>query len=91
MIGNDEDNALIVQLPKKEQHSALWLVNGTVGNARTASGVRCRLYRLADSNLGYYDPSLRSAEKTARVGMRTRRCEFTFFLKQSEYVHLLFS
>ncbi|KAE8879873.1 hypothetical protein PF005_g18924 [Phytophthora fragariae] len=59
-LGKDEDNALIVVMPTKEQQSGLWLANGTVANARSTKGVCCRLYRLADLNLGYYDPSLRS-------------------------------
>ncbi|KAJ3360729.1 hypothetical protein HDU91_004390, partial [Kappamyces sp. JEL0680] len=35
----------------------VWLVTGSVKNALTTKGVRSRLYRMADLNLGYYDLS----------------------------------
>ncbi|OQS04320.1 Crinkler (CRN) family protein [Thraustotheca clavata] len=37
--------------------SVFWVVNGSVENALDVKGVRSRLYRLADLNLGYYDPN----------------------------------
>ncbi|KAH9140377.1 hypothetical protein AeRB84_015386 [Aphanomyces euteiches] len=35
----------------------LWLVCGSITNASSIKGVRCRLYRLAGTFLGYYDPA----------------------------------
>jgi hypothetical protein len=62
-FGGSKKDALIVQVPKKEQQGGLWLVRGSIANALSTKGVRCRLYRLAGSYLGYYDPARRTGEK----------------------------
>ncbi|KAF1326483.1 Crn-like protein, partial [Globisporangium splendens] len=61
--GSSDSDTIVVEAPTKEQQSVIWLVGGMIENALNTKGVRCRLYRLADSNLGYYDPSFRSDDK----------------------------
>jgi Crinkler effector protein N-terminal domain len=51
-----EIHVLVVVPPQQQSLPRLWLVNGSVENALNMKGVRCRLYRLAGSYLGYYDP-----------------------------------
>ncbi|KAE9031638.1 hypothetical protein PR003_g6469 [Phytophthora rubi] len=85
-LGKDEDNALIVVTPRKEQQSGLWLVNGTVANARSAKEVCCRLYRLADLNLGYYDPSLRSNGKDSAIWYEDTTLQIRILFKAGEFV-----
>jgi hypothetical protein len=63
----DEKVTLIVQVPTKEQQSGLWLVRGSIVNALSTKGVRCRLYRLAGSYLGYYDPARRTGDKDSAL------------------------
>ncbi|KAL3666462.1 hypothetical protein V7S43_008710 [Phytophthora oleae] len=42
-----------------QPQTGLWLVSGSIEKALNTSGIRCRVYRLAASYLGYYDPNLR--------------------------------
>jgi hypothetical protein len=62
-LGEDEANALVVVVPdKKDQdlpQTKFWVVDGSVENALTTRGVRCRLYQIAD--IGHYDPNFQSA------------------------------
>lgn len=88
--GGSKKDALIVVVPKKKQQRGLWLVNGTVGNARSAKGVRCRLYQLADSNLGYYDPSIRSDGKDSAIWYEDTTLRIHVIFETSEYVYLLY-
>ncbi|EGZ28884.1 hypothetical protein PHYSODRAFT_474854 [Phytophthora sojae] len=54
---------VLVMLPEQEHaQTELWLVTGSVDNALNTKEIRCRLYRLAGSYLGYYDPNLRAGE-----------------------------
>ncbi|RLN31352.1 hypothetical protein BBJ28_00023228 [Nothophytophthora sp. Chile5] len=55
---------VLVELPTStgvapRQQSGLWRVRGSIANALSTRGVRCRLYRLAGAYLGYYDPARR--------------------------------
>ncbi|KAG3145516.1 hypothetical protein PC128_g24203, partial [Phytophthora cactorum] len=43
--------------------SDLSFVNGSIENAKNTKGIRCRLYRLVASYLGYYDPARRTGDK----------------------------
>nr|AAY43407.1 CRN-like CRN13 [Phytophthora infestans] len=49
------------------QQTGLWLVRGSVANALSTKGVRCRLYRLAGTYLGYYDPTRRTGDKNTAL------------------------
>nr|AOW41675.1 putative CRN13-like protein [Lagenidium giganteum] len=66
-FGGSKKDALTVQVPKKEQRSVLWLVRGSIVNALSTKGVRCRLYRLAGTYLGYYDPARRTGDKDSAL------------------------
>nr|WNO07181.1 CRN effector protein [Phytophthora cinnamomi] len=55
---------VLVVVPEQEHaQTGLWLVTGSVDNALNTKGIRCRLYRLAGSYLGYYDPARRAEDK----------------------------
>ncbi|OQR82261.1 Crinkler (CRN) family protein, partial [Thraustotheca clavata] len=54
------DIHVLVLVPKNEKTVLYWLVDCTVQNALETKGVRRRVYRLLNTNLAYYDPSLRS-------------------------------
>jgi hypothetical protein len=88
-FGGLKKDALIVQVPRKEQQSGLWLVRGSIVNALNTKGVRCRLYRLADSNLGYYDPSLRSDGKDSAIWYEDTTLQIHILFKTGKYVYLL--
>ncbi|RLN88276.1 hypothetical protein BBJ28_00023164 [Nothophytophthora sp. Chile5] len=60
----ERDIHVLVELPTStgvapRQQSGLWQVRGSIENALSTRGVRCRLYRLAGAYLGYYDPARR--------------------------------
>ncbi|KAG2787913.1 hypothetical protein PC129_g23976, partial [Phytophthora cactorum] len=67
---SDEDGAagkgpvhVLVVVPKQvHPQEGLSLVSGSIENALNTKGIRCRVYYLAASNLGYYDPDLRAGE-----------------------------
>jgi len=54
---------VLVELPEAAagvepmRRSVFWLVTGSVENALHTRGVRSRIYRIADAELGYYDPT----------------------------------
>ncbi|KAG4036320.1 hypothetical protein PC123_g28110, partial [Phytophthora cactorum] len=55
---------VLVVVPEQAQpQMGLWLVNGSIENAKNTKGIRCRLYRLVASYLGYYDPARRTGDK----------------------------
>jgi hypothetical protein len=57
---------VLVVVPQQEQvqvQPSLWLVSGSVENALNTKGVRSRLYRLAGSYLGCYDPEHRIGDQ----------------------------
>ncbi|GMF25676.1 unnamed protein product [Phytophthora lilii] len=59
---------VLVELPPlTTPESDLWLAHGAVTNALVTRGIRCRLYRLAGTYLGYYDPARRSGEKNSAL------------------------
>ncbi|KAL3658897.1 hypothetical protein V7S43_016040 [Phytophthora oleae] len=51
---------VLVLVPRPQME--LWLVSGSVKNALSTKGIRSRVYRLAASYLGYYDPDLRAGD-----------------------------
>jgi hypothetical protein len=59
----DQIHVLVVVPQQEPSQPRLWLVNGSVENAVNTKGVRCRLYRLAGSYLGYYDPDHRIGDQ----------------------------
>ncbi|KAL8020053.1 hypothetical protein Plhal710r2_c014g0063781 [Plasmopara halstedii] len=65
--------------------TGLWLVRGSVANALRTKGVRCRLYRLAGTYLGYYDPARRTGDENVA---QTRPCASIFCSRQEEPVTL---
>ncbi|OQR82499.1 hypothetical protein THRCLA_23206 [Thraustotheca clavata] len=54
------DIHVLVLVPENEKTVRYWLVDCTVQNALERKRVRRKVYRLLDTNLAYYDPSLRS-------------------------------
>jgi len=55
---------VLVVVPVQERHLLeLWRVSGSIENALSTKGIRCRVNRLAASYLGYYDPARRTGEK----------------------------
>jgi hypothetical protein len=53
---------VVIVPDKKDQdlpQTKFWVVDGSVENALTTRGVRCRLYQIAD--IGHYDPNFQSA------------------------------
>ena len=76
---------ILVELPPSSgvalrQQSVLWLVRGSVANALRTKGVRCRLYRLAGTYLGYYDPARRTGDKDSAL----------WYEDKTLYIHILF-
>jgi len=67
LFGGLRKDALIVQVSKKEQQTVLWVVNGSVENALVTKGVRSRVYRMADLNLGCYVQKRDSATEEAAL------------------------
>nr|QUJ09340.1 crinkler 15 [Plasmopara viticola] len=68
----DKEIHILVELPEAvtgvaRRQSGLWLVRGLIANALNTKGVRCRLYRLAGSYIGYYDPSRRTGDKDSAL------------------------
>lgn len=64
----EDDIHVLVELPVaygtgRQTQDGLWLVQGSISNALTTKGVRCKLYRLAGSYLGYYDPARRNDDR----------------------------
>ncbi|TPX46483.1 hypothetical protein SeLEV6574_g03227 [Synchytrium endobioticum] len=49
------------RVPSSIESAGLWLMSGSVSNALTTKGIRSLLYRLADGQLGYYDPCQKNA------------------------------
>jgi len=63
---NEGEIHVLVVVPQQEQvqvQPSLWLVSGSVENALNTKGVRSRLYRLAGSYLGCYDPEHRIGDQ----------------------------
>ncbi|KAL3658061.1 hypothetical protein V7S43_016905 [Phytophthora oleae] len=57
-----KDTHVLVELPAaaasvEPMMRVFWLVTGSVENALDTRGVRSRLYRMAEAELGYYDPA----------------------------------
>nr|QUJ09351.1 crinkler 26 [Plasmopara viticola] len=68
----DKEIHILVELPEavtgvERRQSGLWLVRGSIANALNTKGVRCQLYRLAGSYIGYYDPSRRTGDKDSAL------------------------
>jgi hypothetical protein len=92
--GARKANALVVVVPdKKDQdlpQTKFWVVDGSVENALTTRGVRGRLYRLADVNLGYYDPNTISSDnKIQAFWYIGARLMFHVIFEQSEFFILV--
>nr|AOW41674.1 CRN13 [Lagenidium giganteum] len=67
-FASGEEIHVLVKLPPSAgvaptEQTSLWLVRGSIANALSTKGVRCRLYRLAGTYLGYYDPARRTGDK----------------------------
>ncbi|KAG2802559.1 hypothetical protein PC129_g18900 [Phytophthora cactorum] len=72
---------VLVEVPKQAQpHTALWLVRGSIDDAMNTKGIRCRLYRLVASYLGYYDPVSRTGDKDNAL----------WYEDKTLYIHSLF-
>ncbi|KAH9132724.1 hypothetical protein AeRB84_020979, partial [Aphanomyces euteiches] len=56
----------------------LWLVCGSITNASSIKGVRCRLYRLAGTFLGYYDPARTGKDSALWYEDKTLRIHILF-------------
>ncbi|KAH9148729.1 hypothetical protein AeRB84_008020, partial [Aphanomyces euteiches] len=56
----------------------LWLVCGSITNASSIKGVRCRLYRLAGTYLGYYDPARTGKDSALWYEDKTLRIHILF-------------
>nr|WNO07182.1 CRN effector protein [Phytophthora cinnamomi] len=61
--GEGQIHVLVVVPEQEHAQTGLWLVTGSVDNALNTKRIRCRLYRLAGSYLGYYDPARRAEDK----------------------------
>ncbi|KAL7996396.1 hypothetical protein Plhal703r1_c39g0136671 [Plasmopara halstedii] len=56
-------HVLVVTPEQEQEKTRLWLVDGLVENALNTKGIRYRLFRLADSYIGYYDPDHRIGDQ----------------------------
>ncbi|KAK1929671.1 hypothetical protein P3T76_014888 [Phytophthora citrophthora] len=45
-----------------QRQTELWVISESIPNVLNTKGIRCRVYRLAASYLGYYDPDLRAGD-----------------------------
>ncbi|KAG3200622.1 hypothetical protein PC128_g4490 [Phytophthora cactorum] len=61
-LGKEVVHVLVVAPEQAQPQERLSLVSGSIENALNTKGIRCRVYRLAASYLGYYDPDLRAGE-----------------------------
>ncbi|KAL3664436.1 hypothetical protein V7S43_010757 [Phytophthora oleae] len=72
---------VVVVVPQQEHaRSGLWLVTGSVENALTTNGVRCKLYWMATLRIGYYDPTHRIGNKNVAF----------WYQDKTLYFHVLF-
>lgn len=79
-----------MQVPRKEQQSDLWLVRGSIANTLNTKGVRCRLYRLAGSYLGYYDPARRTGDKDSALWYEDKTLRIHILFKSGMFMSSLF-
>ncbi|KAK1944443.1 hypothetical protein P3T76_004355 [Phytophthora citrophthora] len=95
----DEDAAedgeihVLVGLPPSasvasSQQTALWLVRGSIADALSTKRVRCRLYRLAGTYLGYYAPARRTGGKNVALWYEDKTlCVQILFTTEENALH----
>ena len=86
---------ILVELPPSSgvalrQQSELWLVRGSVANALSTKGVRCRLYRLAGTYLGYYDPARRTGDKDSALWYEDKTLCIHILFKTGTFISSVF-
>lgn len=67
----------------KQTVSVLWLVNGSVENAREEKGVCALVYRLADTNHGFYGQNRNSLKQEKMLWYKGRKLQIRIAFKKS--------
>ncbi|KAL3656702.1 hypothetical protein V7S43_018370 [Phytophthora oleae] len=76
---------VLVVVPQQEHaRSGLWLVTGSVENALTTKGVRCKLYWMATLRIGYYDPTHRIGNKNVAFWYQDKKLCFRVLFETKE-------
>eukprot|EP00644_Phytophthora_capsici_P013143 jgi/Phyca11/100678/e_gw1.5.1392.1 len=88
------DVHVLVELPEKVSsvqsvvRAVFWLVTGLVENALQTRGVHRLIYRIADAQLGYYDPANMLPDNKPRAFWYTNNdLQFHVLFKEGECVH----
>ncbi|ETK88187.1 hypothetical protein F441_03349, partial [Phytophthora nicotianae CJ01A1] len=89
-FASGEEIHVLVELPASadvapRQQTGLWLVRGSIANALSIKGVRCRLYRLAGTYLGYYDPARRTGDKNVALWYEDKTLCIHILFKTGEH------
>ncbi|KAL4086252.1 hypothetical protein PRIC1_014382 [Phytophthora ramorum] len=83
-----EGQVHVLVVPEQEHaQTGLWLVTGSVDNALNMKGIRCRLYRLAGSYLGYYDPARRAEDKDNALWYEGKTLRIHSLFETSKFTH----
>jgi hypothetical protein len=83
---------VLVVVPEQAQpqpQMGLSLVSGSIENALNTKGIRCRVYYLAASNLGYYDPDLRAGESDKALWYDGATLRIHVLFESSKFAHLV--
>ncbi|KAG2795240.1 hypothetical protein PC112_g22716 [Phytophthora cactorum] len=85
----DQIHVLVVVPEQAQPQMGLWLVNGSIENAKNTKGIRCRLYRLVASYLGYYDPARRTGDKDNALWYEDKTLRIHSLFETSKFAHLV--
>ncbi|OWY97499.1 hypothetical protein PHMEG_00031953 [Phytophthora megakarya] len=84
-----EIHVLVVVPEPAQPQTGLWLVSGSIEDALNTKGILSRVYCLAMSRLGYYDPAHRTQNKNAAFWYEDKKLCIHILFKPAESVKIL--